>query len=76
MPWLWELLPDDRRYYPCYAEWVAKVVPVCRLAGPTGPLKPSGPGRPIPHLTNGLREFADRTVVAVHIDHPWTESLS
>lgn len=75
VPWLWELPPDDRRYYPVYAECVEQDVPFCLQVGHTGPLKPSEPGRPIPYLDNVLREFPDLTVVAGHIGHPWTEEM-
>ncbi len=75
VPWLWELPPDDRRYYPVYAECVEQDVPVCLQVGHTGPLKPSEPGRPIPYLDTVLREFPDLTVVAGHIGHPWTGEM-
>jgi hypothetical protein len=75
VPWLWELPPDDRRYYPVYAECVEQDVPFCLQVGHTGPLKPSEPGRPIPYLDNVLREFPELTVVAGHIGHPWTEEM-
>jgi predicted TIM-barrel fold metal-dependent hydrolase len=75
IPWLWELPPDDRRYYPVYAECVEQDVPVCLQVGHTGPLKPSEMGRPIPYLDNVAREFPDLTVVAGHIGHPWTEEM-
>ena len=75
IPWLWELPPDDRRYYPVYAECVAQDVPFCLQVGHTGPLKPSEPGRPIPYLDNVLREFPELTVVAGHIGHPWTGEM-
>jgi len=76
VPWLWELPPDDRRYYPVYAECVEQDVPFCLQVGHTGPLKPSETGRPIPYLDNVLRDFPDLTVVAGHIGHPWTEEMT
>jgi len=51
LPWLWNLPPNDRRYYPLYAECVELDIPVCLQVGHTGPLAPSEPGRPIPILT-------------------------
>lgn len=75
LPWLWNLPPDDRRYYPVYAECVRQDVPFCLQVGHTGPLKPSEPGRPIPYLDNVAREFPDLTIVAGHIGHPWTEEM-
>lgn len=29
LPWLWELPPNDRRFYPLYAECVTSDVPFC-----------------------------------------------
>jgi predicted TIM-barrel fold metal-dependent hydrolase len=75
IPWLWELPPDDRRYYPVYAECVEQDVPFCLQVGHTGPLKPSEMGRPIPYLDNVAREFPDLTIIAGHIGHPWTAEM-
>ncbi len=75
IPWLWELPPDDRRYYPVYTECVRQDVPFCLQVGHTGPLRPSEPGRPIPYLDTVAREFPDLTIVAGHIGHPWTEEM-
>ena len=38
LPWLWGLPPDDRRYYPLYAECVELGIPFCLQVGHTGPL--------------------------------------
>lgn len=73
VPWLWERPPDDRRYYPVCPECVQRAIPFCLQVGPTGPLKPSEMGRPIPYLDNVAREFPDRTIVAGHVGHPLTE---
>ena len=51
VPWLWNLPPDDRRYYPLYAECCELDIPFCTQAGHTGPLCPSEPGRPSPTST-------------------------
>lgn len=75
VPWLWELPPDDRRYYPVYSECVEQDVPFCLQVGHTGPLRPSEMGRPIPYLDNVAREFPDLTIVAGHIGHPWTTEM-
>jgi hypothetical protein len=75
VPWFWELPPDDRRYYPVYAECVEQDVPFCLQVGHTGPLKPSETGRPIPYLDNVAREFPELTIVGGHIGHPWTEEM-
>ena len=75
IPWLWNLPPDDRRYYPIYAECVELGVPFCLQTGHTGPLRPSEPGRPIPYLDNVALEFPELKIVAGHIGYPWTAEM-
>jgi predicted TIM-barrel fold metal-dependent hydrolase len=48
LPWLWGLPPDDRRYYPLYAECVELGVVFCTQVGHAGPMLPSEPGRRSP----------------------------
>ncbi|MCA9772426.1 MAG: amidohydrolase, partial [Myxococcales bacterium] len=73
LPWLWELPPNDRRYYPVYAACVEAGVPFCLQVGHTGPLRPSEYGRPIPYLDDVALEFPELTIVGGHIGYPWTE---
>ncbi len=75
VPWLWGLPPDDRRYYPLYAECIELDIPFCLQVGHTGPLMSSAPGRPIPHLENVALEFPELTIVAGHIGAPWTSEV-
>jgi predicted TIM-barrel fold metal-dependent hydrolase len=75
VPWLWGLPPNDRRYYPLYAECVDLGVPFCTQVGHTGPLRPSEPGRPVPYLDDVALEFPELTIVAGHIGYPWTEEM-
>lgn len=75
LPWLWQLPPDDRRYYPLYAECVELGVPFCLQVGHAGPLMPSEPGRPIPYLDHVACEFPELTIVGGHIGYPWTEEM-
>src|SRR3954451_18353477 len=75
IPWLWELPPDDRRYYPLYAECVELGVPFCTEVGHTAPLRTSEPGRPIPYLDRVALDFPELTIVAGHIGYPWTEEM-
>ncbi len=75
IPWLWGLPPDDRRYYPLYAECVELDVPFCTQVGHTGPLRTSDTGRPIPYLDNVALDFPDLVIVAGHIGYPWTEEM-
>ncbi|MEE2828077.1 MAG: amidohydrolase family protein [Myxococcota bacterium] len=75
LPWLWELPPDDRRYYPLYAACVDLGVPFCLQVGHAGPRRPSEPGRPIPYLDRVAYDFPELTIVAGHIGYPWTTEM-
>jgi hypothetical protein len=75
LPWLWDLPPDDRRYYPLYSECIALGVPFCLQVGHTGPLRASAHGRPIPHLDNVALDFPELTIVGGHIGYPWTDEM-
>jgi len=72
LPWLWRLPPNDRRYYPIYAECIELGVPFCLQVGHTGPLAPSEPGRPIPYLDEVALDFPELVIVGGHIGYPWT----
>lgn len=72
LPWLWGLPPNDRRYYPLYAECIELGVPFCLQVGHAGPLRPSEPGRPIPYLDEVACDFPELTIVGGHIGYPWT----
>src|SRR5689334_6632675 len=75
LPWLWNLPPNDRRYYPLYAECVELGIPFCTQVGHTGPLRGSETGRPIPYLDEVALDFPELTIVAGHIGYPWTEEM-
>ncbi len=75
VPWLWNLPPNDRRYYPLYAECIELGIPFCTQVGHTGPLCPSEPGRPIPYLDEVALEFPELVIVAGHIGFPWTSEM-
>jgi len=75
LPWLWELPPNDRRYYPIYAECVELGVPFCLQVGHAGPLRPSDPGRPIPYLDEVACELPELRIVGGHVGYPWTEEM-
>lgn len=75
LPWLWGLPPNDRRYYPLYAECVELDIPFCLQVGHAGPLMPSEPGRPIPYLDEVACEFPELTIVGGHIGYPWTQEM-
>ncbi len=72
LPWLWEVPPTDRRFYPVYAACCEIDVPFCTQIGHTGPLMPSEVGRPI-YLDQVALDFPELRIVAGHIGYPWTE---
>ena len=75
LPWLWNLPPDDRRYYPLHAECIEHDISFCLQVGHTGPLAPSEPGRPIPYLDHVALDFPDLRIVGGHIGFPWTSEM-
>lgn len=75
LPWLWGLPPNDRRYYPLYAECVELGIPFCLQVGHTGPMRSSEPGRPIPYLDDVALEFPELVIVGGHIGYPWTDEM-
>ncbi|MBL8720237.1 MAG: amidohydrolase [Myxococcales bacterium] len=75
LPWLWNLPPNDRRYYPLYAECCELGVPFCLQVGHTGPMMPSEPGRPIPYLDEVALDFPELVIVGGHIGYPWTVEM-
>jgi uncharacterized protein len=75
LPWLYGLPPNDRRYYPLYAECVELNIPFCLQVGHAGPMRASEPGRPIPYLDEVALDFPDLVIVAGHIGYPWTQEM-
>lgn len=72
LPWLWEVPPTDRRFYPVYTICADLNIPFCTQIGHTGPLMPSEVGRPI-YLDQVALDFPELKIVAGHIGWPWTE---
>ncbi len=75
VPWLWRLPPNDRRYYPLFAECIELGVPFCTQVGHTGPLRPSETGRPIPYIDEVALDFPELVIVCGHVGYPWTEEM-
>ena len=75
IPWLWEVPPTDRRFYPLLAACVELGVPFCTQVGHTGPLRPSETGRPIPYIDQVALDFPELVIVCGHIGYPWTEEM-
>jgi predicted TIM-barrel fold metal-dependent hydrolase len=72
LPWLWEVPPTDRRFYPVYVTCAELGVPFCTQIGHTGPLMPSEVGRPI-YLDQVALDFPELKIVGGHIGYPWTD---
>ncbi|MGI3129063.1 amidohydrolase family protein [Halopseudomonas pachastrellae] len=72
LPWLWEVPPTDRRFYPVYVACCELGIPFCTQIGHTGPLMPSEVGRPI-YLDQVALDFPELKIVAGHIGYPWTD---
>ncbi len=72
LPWLWEVPPTDRRFYPVYTACCEMSVPFCTQIGHTGPLMPSEVGRPI-YLDQVAIDFPELVIVGGHLGYPWTD---
>ena len=72
LPWLWEVPPTDRLFYPVYTSCCDLGIPFCTQIGHTGPLMPSEVGRPI-YLDRVALDFPELVVVGGHIGYPWTD---
>ncbi len=72
LPWLCEVPPTDRRFYPVYTACCDLGVPFCTQIGHTGPLMPSEVGRPI-YLDQVALDFPELAIVGGHIGYPWTD---
>lgn len=75
LPWIWNLPPNDRLYYPLFVKCVELGIPFCCQVGHTGPLFPSDPGRPIPYIDEVALAFPELTIVGGHIGYPWTDEM-
>lgn len=76
VPWLWDLPPNDRRFYPVYAACVDEGLPFCTQIGHTGPLKRSETGRLIPYLEDVMLDFPELVVVGGHVGFPWIDEVA
>lgn len=75
LPWLWDLPPNDRRYYPIYVACIEAGVPFCTQIGHTGPLMRSETGRLIPYLEEVMLDFPELVVVGGHVGFPWLDEV-
>jgi predicted TIM-barrel fold metal-dependent hydrolase len=72
LPWLWELPPTDRLFYPIYTACCDLGIPFCTQIGHTGPLMSSEVGRPI-YLDRVALDFPELVIIGGHIGYPWTD---
>ena len=75
VPWLWELPPTDRLYYPLFTACVDLGIPFCTQVGHTGPLRTSETGRPIPYIDQVAIDFPELVIVCGQIGYPWTTEM-
>ena len=75
LPWIWNLPPNDKLYYPLFVKCIELGIPFCPQVGHTGPLCPSEPGRPIPYIDEVALAFPELTIVGGHIGYPWTDEM-
>jgi uncharacterized protein len=75
IPWLWELPPNHKLYYPLYVKCIELNIPFCTQVGHTGPLMPSETGRPIPYIDEIALTFPELKIVGGHIGYPWTDEM-
>ncbi len=75
IPWLWNLPPNDKLYYPLYVACIELDIPFCTQVGHTGPLMPSETGRPIPYIDEIALTFPELKIVGGHIGYPWTDEM-
>ncbi|XDD49182.1 amidohydrolase family protein [Leptospira sp. WS92.C1] len=75
VPWLWNLPPNDRLYFPLFVKCIELGIPFCTQVGHTGPLMPSETGRPIPYIDEIALLFPELKIVCGHLGYPWTDEM-
>ncbi len=75
VPWLWQLPPNNRFYFPLYVKCIELDIPFCTQVGHTGPLMPSETGRPVPYIDDIALIFPELKIVCGHIGFPWTDEM-
>eukprot|EP00300_Choanocystis_sp_HF-7_P011404 c17445_g1_i1.p1 GENE.c17445_g1_i1~~c17445_g1_i1.p1 ORF type:complete len:292 (-),score=37.63 c17445_g1_i1:260-1135(-) len=75
VPWVWNLPPNHKFYYPLFVKLCELDLPFCTQVGHTGPLRPSETGRPIPYIDEIALQFPQLKIVCGHIGYPWTTEM-
>ena len=66
IPWLWELPPNHKLYYPLFVKCIELDIQFCTQVGHTGPMMPSETGRPIPYIDEIALTFPELKIVGGH----------
>jgi predicted TIM-barrel fold metal-dependent hydrolase len=75
LPWLWGLPPDDRRYYPLFAECCELDIPFCTQVGARRPFARVGARAAHPYLDRVALDFPELRILAGHISVPWLSEM-
>lgn len=70
----WDVRPDDRRMYPCYAKCIELDIPFSVQMGHSLELMPSEGGRPI-YIDKVALDFPELTFIGSHAGWPWCEEM-
>jgi len=75
VPWLWNLPPTSREYWPLFVKCCELDIPFLTQVGHTGPLCPSEVGRPVPYIDEVALKFPKLKIIGGHIGYPWTQEM-
>jgi predicted TIM-barrel fold metal-dependent hydrolase len=75
VPWLWNLPPTSREYWPLFVKCCELDIPFLTQVGHTGPLCPSEVGRPVPYIDEVALKFPKLKIICGHIGFPWTQEM-
>ena len=75
VPWLWNLAPTSREYWPLFVKCCELDIPFLTQVGHTGPLCPSEVGRPVPYIDEVALKFPKLKIICGHIGFPWTQEM-
>jgi uncharacterized protein len=70
----WDVRPDDRRMYPCYAKCVELGIPFSVQVGHSLEMMPSEGGRPI-YIDKVALDFPDLIFIGSHTGWPWCDEM-
>jgi len=74
LPFLYDLPPNDARYFPLYTACIDLEIPALVLTGHTAVQARSEVGRPL-YLDDVALHFPELVIIAGHAGYPWTDEL-